>query len=114
MKVSFTGYKCYIKTMWKRGQLPTVTKSLQGEILTAENLSVDHLVPVSQGGLTKASNLVLETKAKNARRGNKPIKSIITKEQAWEYIGEFLPIKKKRIQKYVRELYQTFKELGVL
>lgn len=112
--ISFTGYKSPLKTMWKKGQLPTVVRSLQGEILTTKNLSVDHLKPVSKGGLTKMSNLVLETKSKNAKRGNQPIKNVVTKEMAWDYIGQFIPIKRKKIQTYIRELYQTFKELGVL
>ena len=112
MQVSFNGYKAPIKTMWRRGQLPNVTRGLYGQKLTQENLSLEHLLPVSRGGLTQMDNLALSTKEMNEKRGNRPLKEVLTKQQAWDYISQF--VHDERMQEYIGGVYRTFKKLGVL
>jgi len=114
MIISFQGYKSPIKTMWRRGELPKVRYGLYGDRLTSSNISADHLVPVSLGGKTTLGNIALASKRANEMRGNKPLKDFVTKEMAWNYIGEFYNDQRKVIQEYVKAIYKTFKELGVL
>jgi len=114
MQVSFKGYSSPIKTMWKRGELPNVTRGLYGDILTIRNLSIEHLKPVSQGGRSELGNEALASVYMNNLRGVRPLKEFVTKKMAWDYIGEFINDKRGIIQYYVGELYETFKKLGVL
>lgn len=112
--ISFCGYRNHLKTMFKKGRLPTVTKGLYGEPINYKNVSLEHLVPVSKGGKTELGNLALASCYMNSLRGNKDLKNVLTHQQAWDYIGEFINIKNKFIKGYVKAIYKTFKELGVL
>jgi len=112
--VSFNGYSHPIKTMWKRGKLANVTKGLYGETLTKQNLSAEHLLPVSKGGKTTLGNIALASTYMNNLRGTRPLNEVVTKQMAWDYISEFVNDKRKVVQLYIKEVYQTFKELGVL
>jgi len=47
--VSF-GYNSPLKTLFKKGKLPTVTKGFYGGTLTNKTVSLEHLIPHSQGG----------------------------------------------------------------
>ena len=58
------GYSHPIKTAYKKGLLPTVTKDLFGNELNLKNISIDHILPVSQGGKTRLDNITLMTKLK--------------------------------------------------
>ena len=51
MQVSF-GYTSILKTHWKNGLMPTVTKGLYGDELTQENVSLEHIKPHSWSGST--------------------------------------------------------------
>ena len=112
--VSFNGYSHPIKTMWKRGQLPNVTRGIYGDKLTISNLSAEHLLPVSQGGKTTLGNIALASYYMNNLRGTKPLKEMVSKQMAWDYIAEFINDKHKIVQLYVKELFEQFKILGVL
>ena len=114
MRVSFNGYRSQLKTMYKRGRLPTVTKGLYGEPINKLNVSIEHLLPVSKGGTNEIGNLALTSCYMNSKRGVKELNTVLTNQQAWDYIGQFINIKKKFIQNYVREIYKTFKKMGVL
>ena len=112
MIVSFNGYRSPLKTLWLTGRLKSVTKGLYGDVLTKDTLSLEHLIPTSKGGKTELGNLVLASADKNARRGCKPLKDYVTKEQAQAYIDQFKGI--KFMQNYINAITETFKKLGVL
>jgi len=110
--VTFNGYRSPLKTLWLSGRLKSVTKGLYGDVLTKETLSLEHLIPTSKGGKTELGNLVLASADKNAKRGCKPLKDCVTKEQAEAYIKQFEGIKYMQI--YINAITDTFKKLGVL
>ena len=112
MIVSFGGYRSPLKTLWLTGRLKSVTKGLYGDVLTRDNISLEHLIPISKKGKTELGNLVLASADKNARRGCKPLKDYVTKEQAEAYINQFAGI--KFMQNYINAITETFKKLGVL
>ena len=63
MQISF-GYTSILKTHWKNGLMPTVTKGLYGDELTLENVSLEHIKPHSWSGTTDLYNLALASKKK--------------------------------------------------
>lgn len=107
--VSFGSYNSILKTAWKKGQLPTVTKGIYGNVLTPENLSLEHIVPHSLGGATRLNNLMLAEKTANAKRGIKPLMEVISYEQLMDYLKQFIGIKIKRFNgdEYIREILKT-------
>lgn len=112
MIISFNGYHSPLKRMWRQGKLPNVKKGLYGDILTQENLSLEHLLPVSKGGKTTMDNLVLASKEKNSLRGNRDLKDVITRKQALDYILQFS--REKSMREYMKDIFFTFRKLGVL
>lgn len=109
----FQGYKSQIKTLWRKGKLKSVVCGLYGDILTKDNLSVEHLKPHSQGGRTVLSNLALASQDKNNARGCKPLKDFLTKEMAEKYLKQFENIRRKNFNgnQYIKMLRKTFEEL---
>ena len=94
--VSFTSYNSVLKTAWRKGKLPTVTRGIYGNILTQDNLSLEHIIPHSLGGATRLDNLMLAEKTANAQRGIKPLMDVITHEQLFDYLSQFIDVKLKR------------------
>lgn len=94
--VSFKSYNSILKKAWKQGKLPTVTKGIYGNILTKENISLEHVIPHSLGGATKLDNLMLADRIANTKRGVKPILDVITYEQLFDYLQQFIGVKLKR------------------
>ncbi len=113
MNVSFNGYRSPIKTMWRQGILK-VSRGLYGEVLTSDNISVEHLIPRSVGGETVLGNLALASQKMNSLRGSKPLREVLSAEQALAYISQFAKDKRKIIVQYVAQVTETFKNLGVI
>jgi len=111
-KPIFAGFKSPLKTLWKKGQLWNVKRGLYGDILTLENCSLEHLLPISKGGKTELSNLALASKEKNGLRGNLPLKDFLTRKQAVDYVVQFAP--HRDFRQYINDLLRTFEKLGVL
>ena len=109
----FKGYKSPLKTLWRRGKLKTVVRGLYGDILTQENLSVEHIKPHCQGGRTIMSNLALASQDKNNARGCSPLKEFLTMEQAKQYLDQFKGIRVKNFNgdKYIEKLQKLFEVL---
>lgn len=112
--ISF-GYSSPLKTLFKKGKLPTVTKGFYGGTLTKSNVSLEHLIPHSYGGKTDLSNLVLATKENNSRRSNLPIKAFINVQQVREYLEQFsgVLIGNLRGEDYIKKIIKTLKSMGV-
>lgn len=107
--VSFKSYNSILKTAWKQGQLPTVQRGIYGNILTSDNISLEHIIPHSLGGATRLNNLMLAEKTANAKRGIKPLMEVISYEQLMDYLKQFIGIKIKRFNgdEYIREILKT-------
>lgn len=111
--VSFGSYRHDLKTAWRKGLLPTVTKGVYGNILTQDNLSLEHIVPHSLGGKTTTDNLFLADRFANSKRGVKPIMEVLTYEQLFEYLNQFVDVKNKYVngKDYI---YKIIKRIGSL
>lgn len=113
-EISF-GYNSPIKTLWRKGKMPSVTKGFYGDKLTQDNLSLEHLKAHSKGGRTCLSNLVLASKQKNQARGNNNIKQFFDKEKAIEYLNQFIDLKLKDFNgnSYIKGIVKTLRNLGI-
>ena len=82
--ISF-GYTDKLKTLFKKGKLPTVIYDAFGEKLTPKNVTLDHIIPKSKGGASKTANYMLASDYWNHLRGNRPLSGFLTQENLQRY-----------------------------
>lgn len=87
-QVSF-GYSHPLKTLFKDGEMPSVTKGLYGNLINNDNVSLEHLRPHSKGGKSILSNFALAERTANSARGSRPLAEFLTKEMLDEYLSQF-------------------------
>lgn len=112
------GYSNQLKTLYKKGKLPTVQYDISGRKLTKKNVTLDHVIPKSKGGKSAQENYMLATAEFNHLRGNKPIKDFMTNNGLVKYLSQFLGVFVDGFSgdKYVKGLLKTLEEadrLGV-
>lgn len=110
---TFVGYQSILKTQWKKGNLPTVKRGLYGGLLTMDTVSIEHIVPKSQGGKSILSNYALTTKIKNNIRDNKPLADFLNWDMVNRYLDQFLGIKIEGFDgdKYAKSIRKTLSTL---
>lgn len=102
-----------IKTQWLKGNMPTVTRGLYGEVLTPKTVSIEHLTPVSKGGKTELGNIALADKKKNNDRGIEPIENFLTLGMLRSYWNQFKGIKLPNFDgdEYIKLLRKYFRNI---
>ena len=112
---TFTGYQHPLKTLFKKGQMPSVKYGLYGGELNIDNVSLEHLKPHSWGGKTEWGNLALAEKNRNTARGSRPLAEFLSWDMLEKYLSQF----NFRIRnvfdgyQYQDKLRATCKKLGV-
>ena len=111
-------YSNELKTLYKKGLLPTVKVDAGGNLLTKKNVSLDHVIAISKGGKSYTGNYMLATKDFNSRRGNDPLIWWTTMENLIRYLKQFVGIRVGRFigNEYIAEILKTLEranELGV-
>lgn len=106
------GYSNQLKTLYKKGKL-SVKYGFYGDELNKKNVTLEHLLPISQGGKTQLKNLVLASANKNQERGVRPLKSMLNWENVGRYLEQFKDVKIKDFNgnEYIQLILQTIKEL---
>lgn len=114
LKVTF-GYQHPLKIMWKNGLLPSVKYGIYGlkDELEKDNVSLEHVIPISLGGKTEYNNLVLATRAKNYERGNHNIFLFTTEENIQHYLEQFKDIIVVTFSgnEYIKDILKTIDKL---
>lgn len=87
--VSFGSYQSPLKSLFKAGKLPGVKRGLYGDILTPENVSLEHIKPRSKGGKSVLANFALATRDNNSRRSSEPLSSVLTWKMLNKYLNQF-------------------------
>ena len=107
------GYSHYLKTMWKKGQLPQIKTGFYGDKLTLRNVSLEHLQPKSKGGKTELENLVLASNRLNNARGDRPLIEFIDFKAMARYLEQFRNLKVKGFDgnKYIAMILNKVGEL---
>lgn len=112
------GYSNQLKTLYKRGKLPSVKYDISGRKLTKKNVTLDHVIPKSKGGASTQDNFMLATYEFNQLRGNKPLNDFMTKPNLVKYLNQFMDVVVDGFNgnKYIKGLLKTLdkaNELGV-
>lgn len=111
-QVTFT-YSNILKTLYKRGKLPSVKYDISGRRLTKKNATLDHIKPKSQSGKSVLSNYMLATNEFNSLRGAKPITDFLTVEGLSRYINQFIGVVVDGFNgnEYVKMILKTIDEV---
>lgn len=115
-QLSFKGYQHPLKTLFKKGQMPSVKYGLYGEKIGPDNVSLEHLKPHSWGGKTEWGNLALADRHANSARGSRPLADALSWDMLEKYLSQF----NFRIKdvfngyEYQDKVRQTCEKLGVL
>ena len=114
---SFT-YSNKLKTLFKKGLLPTVQVDAAGNKLTKKNVTLDHIIPKSKGGKSYTGNYMLAEKRFNSERGAEPLLKWATAEGIIKYLNQFIGVRVKGFNgnEYITEVLKTLEranELGV-
>lgn len=104
-----------LKKLWDAGKLPQVKNGFYGDVLDLHNITREHLLPKSQGGTKRLSNIVLASAEKNMLRSNHNINDFVTKETAIDYLKQFQDISLKDFNgiEYIKGIVRTLKKLGL-
>ena len=86
---TFTGYQHPLKTLFKKGQMPSVKYGLYGGKLDIDNVSLEHLKPHSKGGKTVWGNLALADRFCNTQRSSKPLSEVLSWKMLEQYLRQF-------------------------
>lgn len=116
-QVSFGSYQSVLKTLFKKGKLPQVKVGLYNDPINVDNVSLEHLLPHSEGGSTLIGNLALASKKKNNDRGTRPLPEVLSWECLKKYLNQFRNILipgKFDGNKYIEEIQETCEKLGVV
>ena len=111
-------YSNKIKTLFKKGLLPSVKVDAAGNTLTNKNVTLDHIIPKSKGGKSYTGNYMLATKKFNWDRGADPLLQRVTTEGLLTYLNQFIGVRVKGFigNDYITEVLKTLEkanELGV-
>lgn len=109
------GYKTIVKTLWLRGELPTVKRDVYGLPLTKKTITNEHLIPHCISHDNSLRNIVLANRYLNNFRGAKPLKDFLTWGQVKAYYSQFKGIKLKNFDgdKYIKEGLETCRRIGL-
>ena len=83
------GYSSILKTEWLKGNMPTVKKGIYGCELKPYNVTLEHIIPHSQGGKTELKNLALAVDFMNWGRGDRPFHCFFSRKVFEEYCDQF-------------------------
>lgn len=81
-----------LKHLWEAGKLPNVKYGFYGDILTHQNISREHLKPVSKKGKNVFGNIVLATKRNNGERANLDIRRFADIDTVKQYLRQFADV----------------------
>ena len=109
--ISF-GYTDKLKTLFKKGKLPTVIYDAFGEKLTPKNVTLDHIIPKSKGGASKTANYMLASDYWNHLRGNRPLSGFLTQENLQRYLDQFVDVVVDGFNgnKYIKDVLKTLEK----
>lgn len=113
---TFTGYQHPLKTLFKKGKMPSVQYGLYGEKIGPNNVSLEHLKPHSWGGKTEWGNLALADRKANTARGSRPLADALSWDMLEAYLGQF-NFRIKNVfngYEYQDKIRKTCEHLGVL
>lgn len=106
------GYKSVLKTYWREGKLPTVTKDIYGKPLV--EATIEHIRPRSKRGKSNLFNYALANPQDNFKRGSDPIMEHTTFENVYNWFKQFVNVKLPHLdgQAYIKNTAKKFGKTG--
>lgn len=106
------GYKSVLKTYWREGKLPTVTKDIYGKTLV--EATIEHIRPRSKRGKSNLFNYALANPQDNFKRGSDPIMEHTTFENVYNWFKQFVNVKLPNLdgQQYIKNTAKKFGKTG--
>lgn len=106
------GYKSVLKTYWREGKLPTVTKDIYGKPLV--EATIEHIRPRSKRGKSNLFNYALANPQDNFKRGSDPIMEHTTFENVYNWFKQFVNVKLPNLdgQAYIKNAAKKFGKTG--
>lgn len=83
------GYSHKLKTDFKKGRFPSVKFDVAGIEINNKNVTLDHVIPKSQGGASNLFNYMLASEVFNSFRGVVPLAKLITKTMFDKWAKQF-------------------------
>ena len=90
--VSFNGFSCEMKRLYKKGKLK-IKYSFYGGRLDPKQFSTEHVIPKSKGGQSIQENYVFCNAWQNSERGDKPLVNYIDWKAVGIYLDQFKGVK---------------------
>lgn len=111
-------YSNELKTLFRKGLLPTVKIDAMGNKLTKKNVTLDHIIPKSKGGKSVTGNYMLAEKKFNNVRGNDPLMEWASMKGIIRYLNQFINVRVGKFigNDYIVDVLKTLdraNELGV-
>ena len=111
-------YSNELKTLFRKGLLPTVKIDAMGNKLTKKNVTLDHIIPKSKGGKSITGNYMLAEKKFNNVRGNDPLMEWASMKGIVKYLNQFINVRVGKFigNDYIVDVLKTLdraNELGV-
>lgn len=111
-------YSNELKTLFKKGLLPTVKVDAAGNRLTKKNVTLDHIIPRSKGGKNVTGNYMLAEKKFNNTRGADPLLDWAKADGLIKYLNQFIGVRVDKFKgnEYITDVLKTLEranELGV-
>jgi hypothetical protein len=111
-------YSNELKTLFRKGLLPTVKIDAMGNKLTKKNVTLDHIIPKSKGGKSVTGNYMLAEKKFNNVRGNDPLMEWASMKGIIKYLNQFINVRVGKFigNDYIADVLKTLdraNELGV-
>lgn len=82
-------YKSLLKTYWLKGKMPQVKYDMGGNLLTKKNCTIGHMQARSKGGKSSMCNYMLETRAYNMAKSDKPFSKFFDWDKFLRYCEQF-------------------------
>lgn len=113
--ISFGSYKSVLKTEWRKGNMPSVTKDIYGDTLIKGKETIEHIIPKSKGGKSTLSNYALANAENNIKRSNYDLGIFTNPDIIKGYLKQFegLKLPKFNGDDYIRSLTRTLKKIGI-
>lgn len=99
-------YNNILKREWLKGNMPSVKHDIGGNRLTADNLTLGHMLARSKGGTNDLYNFTLETAEYNCMKGNKPFSWFFDVKNFMQYCEEMSKVRLKNFDglEYVKSI----------
>lgn len=97
------GYKSILKSEYLEGNIK-LKKDITGNIMTKDNVTLDHTIPKVRGGKSRLDNYSLMVDYVNHRRGSNNLRSMIDLPSLIDYISVMINTKTRDFDgvKYLR------------